>query len=265
MAIGLAMPLFVSTADVIGRMQLDENLAGIQGVVASGIEAAELHIERLIDGKLARQSLDVRFWLDADAFSGIQPGGRFRLEIPSGFIRKDTVPLIHWSEGWGVGAFTELVNLSDDEIEIDYNRGHLYVDASEFRDTYLRVQVDTGFEPGTRPTPTTDVLAFNELTSYQLGDKVVYNGLVWEVISAPTPGTLPTDLSKWQLSYVPMEQIPQELYEAIMSMVPVLFDQGQTTNRNAEAEKQYRRAEAHAMLLVQPFTRNRGFTFRALM
>ena len=62
----MSMPLFVDPQDVILRMQLSPDLTGIEDVVSSGIIAAQLHVERVIDGKLARQSQNCGFFIDAE-------------------------------------------------------------------------------------------------------------------------------------------------------------------------------------------------------
>ena len=93
------MPLFVDPQDVILRMQLSPDLTGIEDVVTSGIIAAQLHVERVIDGKLARQSQNCGFFIDAEAFSGIAPGGLYRLEVPSGLVRQDVPQVVTSSNG----------------------------------------------------------------------------------------------------------------------------------------------------------------------
>lgn len=225
MAPTLSMPLFVSPADVILRMQLSSELTGIDDVVSSGIIGAQLHIQRIISGKLERQSQDCVFFLDSEAFSGLQPGGVFRLEIPSGFIRRDT-PVVVASSGVAttdseVGPFAEFTAIDAGASKVLYEQGYVLV-SPLYKDCYIRVQCDTGFEPGTN----------------------------YDTSSPP--------------ALIPMEQIPVELYEAVMSLVPVVFNSGQTTNRSAEAESQYKTLSDHAALLLQGFMRTKGFTFRPI-
>ena len=79
----LSMPLYVSPSDVILRMQLNAALDGVIQVVSQAIMSAELMVQGLLDGNFIRQSQDCMFQLDSQAFSGIQPGGLFRVELPA--------------------------------------------------------------------------------------------------------------------------------------------------------------------------------------
>lgn len=275
----LSMPLFVSPEDVILRMQLGSELTGVNEVISSGIIGAQLHVQRIIDGKLSRQSQDCMFHVMSDAFSGIQSGGAFRLEVPSGFIRRDTpVVLTYSTEGTPFGTFEEI---DSDYVKVDYDRGYIllskdymlsYLDTETDApvESYVRVQCDTGFENGLTPWPITGLEQYDYLESYTVGDLVKYNDRAWRCIvtkSVASPPELaypPTDLMHWAIAYVPMEQIPVELYEAVMAMVPVIFDISQTTNRNSEAKNQYERAADHAALLLQPYVRTMGFSFRPM-
>lgn len=62
----------------------------------------------------------------------------------------------------------------------------------------------------------------------------------------------------------PAEAIPDWLEEAIISYVAVIFDTTQTTNRNPEAKDIYQRAGDHAMNVLSPYLRKRGFMFRPI-
>lgn len=230
----LAMPLFVSVADVIQRMQLNADLPGITDVVSQAIMGAELQIEALLDGQITRKTHDCMYYLDSDAFSGIQPGNMFKLEVPSCFIRRDTPPTISYSsvtsfEQYGVlsngfndsdGPFGNFTSVDMSFVKIDYDRGYVYMAANRHGNRYIRLQCDTGFEPGTNTNSSNTV--------------------------------------------IPMEQIPQALYEAILSYVPTIFDSSQTTNRNQEAQPQYEKAADHARMLLKNYVKMNGFSFRPL-
>lgn len=261
MATRLAMPLFVDPQDVILRMQLSPDLTGVEDVVSSGIMSAQLHVERVIDGKLSRQKQDCRFFIDSQAFSGIAPGGLYRLEVPSGLIRQDVVQTVSFSnEG---GPFTAHAAIDSGLMKFDYNRGYLYVDAATYGDSYIRIQCDTGFEDGTRPVPVDGLPLYTPGTNYVPGDVVAYNGKAFECIAAVT-GTAPPDAAYWKVAYVPQEPVPPAIYEAIMSLVPMVFNAQQTTNRSDEAKNQYVTLTDHANLLLQPYVRTQGFTFRSI-
>lgn len=254
----LNIPIFVTPSDVITRMQLDGTLDGIQEVVTSGIIGAQLHVERILGGSLHRKAQDCLFFLDGSAFSGLQPGGVFRLEIPAPFIRRDVSPTITTSDA-PFGSFTAIDSTL---VKVDYDRGYVLVDAS-YADTYVKVQCATGFEDGTTtPFPITGLTAYDNDQVYAVGDKVVFDGVAYVCIEATVAGQDPTDTVKWSPAYVPTEQIPVEVYESILALVPMVFNANQTTNRSNEAEKQYKTLTDHANSLLQPFLRTKGFSFR---
>lgn len=86
----LTMPMFVDPVDAVDRMQLDAGVTGVLAEVNKAIMRAELFVQALVDGSLIRQTLNSMYFTDSEAFSGMQPNGVFRLELPSGFIRRDT-------------------------------------------------------------------------------------------------------------------------------------------------------------------------------
>lgn len=262
----LSMPLFVRPADVILRMQLGSELSGLTEVLESGIIGAQLHLQRITGSKLQRRSHDCYYFLDKDAFSGIQPGGLFRLELPSGCVRLDTPVVLTASsvQTSQTGPFLTYTAMDPTLVRVDYDRGYVLVDAPTYANCYVRVQCDTGFEDGTRPWPVEGVSAYDPETPYTVGMKVVANESVWRCIAVYSPPVAPPDLTGWEPLYVEMEQIPIEFYEAIMGLVPMVFNASQVTNRNEEAEKQYTTNADHAALLLQPYVRTKGFSFRPL-
>jgi len=263
----LAMPLFVTPLDVILRMQLDKELSGIEDTVASGIVGAQLHVQRMIDSKLVRQSQDCMYQLFSDAFSGIQPGGAFRLEVPSGFIRRDTPVLITASDDismTGATPFGTFDAVDMTAVKIEYDRGYILIGSGDNTNCFVRVRCDTGFEDGTSPYPTTGISAYDPDVEFAVGDQVVFGGVVYTCKVAAGVGVDPTNISRWVKTYVPIEQLPEDLYEAIMAMVPVIFDSSQTTNRAKEALEQYKKANDHSNLLLSNYIRTKGFTFRPI-
>jgi len=258
------MPLFVDPQDVILRMQLSADLTGIIDVVSSGIMAAQLHVERVIDGKLARQSQNCGFFIDAESFSGIAPGGLYRLEVPSGLVRQDVPQVVTSSYGAINGPFSDsYAPLDTGLMKFDYNRGYLYVDAATYANHHVKLQCDTGYEDGTRPLPIAGLPSYAVGTTYQPGDVVEYNGAAYRCIATIT-GTAPPVAAYWAVAYVPQEPIPDAIYEAIMALVPMVFNAQQTTNRSEDAKSQYVTLTDHANLLLQPYARTQGFTFRSI-
>jgi hypothetical protein len=259
------MPLFVDPQDVILRMQLSSELTGIEDVVKSGIIAAQLHVERVIDGKLARQSQNCGFYIDAEAFSGIAPGGLYRLEVPSGLVRQDKPQIVTASDGMQQGPFSDSYTAMDTALmKFDYNRGYLYVDADTYGNHHVKIQCETGFEDGTTPLPVEGLPEWSATTQYAVGDKVAFEGIAYWCVVIPPLGSPPTTAAYWSKAFVPQEPIPDAIYEAIVALVPMVFNAQQTTNRSDEAKNQYQVLTDHANLLLQPYTRTQGFTFRSI-
>lgn len=202
----MAMPLFVKPEDVILRLQLDPNLAGISEVIASGIIGAQLHVQRIISGLLPRQVQDARYFIDSESFSGIAPNGTYRLEIPSGFIRPD-VPVLVTSSNPNANVFEALADADMSKIRIEAPRGYLHLDQDTFGDCHVRVQCETGFDVG--------------------------------------------------------EDIPTDVYEAIMSLVPMIFEAAPTQGGVTQKAMMRHQPTDPAFMLLQPYIRTKGFSFRA--
>jgi hypothetical protein len=262
MPLPLKMPLFVDPSEVITRMQLDPNLSGTLELVTSGIIGAQLHVERIVGGRLVRTTQDDIYFLDSQSFSGMTPGGVYRVELRSGFIREDE-PLI---VGFSTGRFGDYADIDASLQTVIYPRGYVLLDAGMYADSYVRVQATTGFEDGSRPWPVTeDIPVYSNDLTYAVGDKVVFESVVYEMIAQDQPPVgmkPPTDTAYWKKLYVPMEHLPDAVYEAILAMVPIVLSASQTTNRSPEAEAQYKMLTDHANLLLQPFIRTKGFSFR---
>jgi hypothetical protein len=275
MALKSTLPLFVSPESVIERMQLTANLEGMRDVVADAIQGAISQVEGLLGCTIVRKSQDCMYYLDGDAFSGIQPNGVFKLEVPSGLIRKDTPVVVSYSGSLGNdlgisiispdldGPFGDTILADPAYHRVNYDRGIILMDARRYRDRYVRVQCDTGYEPGTNPLPITGLPVYDPATTYNQGDKVAYNTVAYEAIVQST-GNLPTNVTYWKPSLIPMEMIPNELYEAIVSYVPSVFDAAQATNRNQQAQPLYKIAQDRAQVLLKGYIRMEGFMFRPI-
>jgi hypothetical protein len=210
--------LFLPVVKVITRMQLNEDLEGISEVLNSAIVGAQLHIESVLGTKLLARAHNCKYFLDSDAFSGLQPDGRYCLEVPSYFVRTDTPLLLTYGYKWN-STIEGVVDMTS--AEVDHEKGHIYVDAN-FGDKYVQIQCSTGFIPETRE----------------------------EAYGAET--------------ITPAEPLPDWLEESILSYVGVIMDVSQTTNRNADAASIYTRAGDHAMAVLAPNMRKRGFVFRKM-
>jgi hypothetical protein len=257
--VALTVPLLIDPNDVILRMQVNASLDGVLEVITSAIAGAQLAVQALIDGSLAFQARTNLFFLDSEAFSGLQPGGFFRLEIPSGFIRTDTPVVITFDDTWTLAN----AEVADPTLySIDYLRGYILMDAVTYADQYVQVACTTGFNASV-PTPafTGPATTYDPTVSYLAGAAVMAAGMTYVCI-APTTNNTPPNVLFWTPVQLGPEVIPSPVYEAIMSYVPTIFDASQTTNRNQEAQAQYKKAGDHAMMLLKPFMRLKGFSFR---
>ncbi len=230
--------LLVEVADVVTRMQIDQSLVGLAEVVQSAILAAQLQVATVLDTILSKQQVTATFYVDRDAFSGVHPGGMYRLELPTGLVRTD-VPLV-----LTVG---ELFNLSDQAppadtttYRVDLVRGIVYLQAAA------------------RLNPFT--VGAGNIASAQLdyyGDQ-----LVQVVYQSGFKGIVQDETQSPPVEITPAETIPDWLYEAILCFVPIIFDSSQVTNRNAEAATQAKRAADLGLAKLALYVRNKGMAFR---
>ena len=221
--------IFVLPATVVNRMQINAELEGVNDVVLSALVGSQLHVETVLESRLSLQSWDCKYYLDKYAFSSMQPGGVYTLEIPSNFIRKDTAFTITVGSTW---QMTDAVTIPATDYSINYERGLVYIVANtnnsmysvsngyptNYDNRYIEVQCTTGFKSG--------------------------------------------DAS--DLDTTPPETIPDWLQEAIIAYVGVIFDTSQTTNRDNQASNIYKKSGDHAMAILSPYLRKRGFVFRPI-
>lgn len=214
--------LFVTVTSVVNRMQINESLEGLTDVVNSALTGAHLHVASAMGSGLDLYTQDCKYYLDADAFSGIQAGGVYRLEVPAYFIRSDRPIVLTASENWKVlnGSV-----LSSALFEVQYEKGQILIDPT-LAGKYLRVQCTTGFD--------------------------------YDAVLIPANPTANPPVVEERGP----EAIPDWVHEAILSYVGVVMDVTQTTKRNAEAKDVYQRAAEHALVVLAPKLRKRGFCFR---
>lgn len=201
----MKMPLFVKPEDVMTRLQLDPELAGITDVITSGIIGAQLHVQRICSGLLPRQVQDARYFIDSMSFSSIAPNGTYRVEIPSGFVRMD-VPVMITASASGAGPFEDLTEVDMGLVRLEAPRGYLHLDGNTFGDCHVRVQCETGFDAD--------------------------------------------------------EEIPNDVYEAIMSLIPMIFESAPTTGGTTQKAMMRHQPTDPAFMLLQPYIRTKGFSFR---
>lgn len=201
----MASTLFITAAAVKQRMAINPDLAEVNPAVESAIRAAQLRIESEYDSKLDRMQNSDTFFLDSESFSGMRPGGVFRLQLKNAFVFIDSTHPFVVKKGSKWNDTSEVVPESD--YRLDKDRGILVVD-EEHKESFVTVEYTSGFVDASE---TLDWVA-----------------------------------------------------EAILGYAPVVFNFGQTTNRNDEAEKGYKASGDHALAVLARYRRNTGFTFRPL-
>lgn len=265
--------LYLTLQDVTDRLQTNSDLPSYTTVMTSAILGAQTQVESLLGSKLSLKTwTNVLFQLDSDAFSGIQPGGVFRLELPSGFVRNDpdNYPItINFGTTW---LLPDTAVADPTLYQVDYERGYILMDAITYCDAFVQVTFTSGFLPSSIPTPPVNNTPANwsSVVEYEPGngviwtDSQVYVCLVQNTNQPPFTG--PTfNSTDWALVVFGPEQLPNEIYEAIISMVPAIFDNSQVTNRNSEAESQARKNADRVLLLCRSFVRFKGFSIRAMI
>jgi len=242
-------------------MQLDPNLAGTLDVVKRAISSAQLQVESLLHSKLGLVQQDSQFFLDSQAFSGIQPGGYFRLELPSGFVDPTTL-VVTYGNSWLSNTY---VSADNTIYQLDAAKGYLLMDAPTYRDAYVRVQCTTGFAPNV-PTPAFAGLPspYDSTVQYVTGAVVTFQGTVFVAVQSSLGASL-TDQTNWTpVTYAPAA-LPQDLYEAVVALVPSVVISSQinsTDGASALGNANIDVARAHRLL--EPYIRLKGFSFRPL-
>lgn len=134
--------LLVSVDDLKARMAINADLLGIDGPLESAIRASQLRVASFFDSQLQKAVHTEVFFLDSDAFSGIQAAGLYRVMLGNAFISEDPAPVITFGSKW---------NDCNDEppatdLVIDSVRGLLALDADTFHDKYVKVVYTSGYE-----------------------------------------------------------------------------------------------------------------------
>lgn len=229
MGTSIASSIFVLPATITSRMQINSDLEGVNDVILSAIVGSQLHVETVLESRLSLQSWDCKYFLDQYAFSSMQPGGVYTLEIPSNFIRKDSAFTITVGSTW---QMNDAVVIPNTDYSVNYDRGMVYIAANSGSSLY---SVSNGY-PSSYDNRYIEIKC---TTGFKSGD--------------------PNDLDT-----TPPEVIPDWLQEAIIAYVGVIFDTSQTTNRDNQASAIYKKSGDHAMAILSPYLRKRGFVFRPI-
>jgi hypothetical protein len=273
------IPLFVDPEILIDRMQLDSGITGVLPEVQKALLRSQLYVESKLGGTLTRRTWDSMFYLDGEAFSGIQPNGLFRVELPTGCVRRDTPVTVRTSEqavvcnlpDWGrsvdfsEGAFGPLTEADPALYRLDYNRGYLMMDAKRYRNRYIQVVFESGFEPGTNPAPVVAQPEYDPAITYQKGDEVQYLGTAWVAQLKDLTGIAPDVTGTgWAIKTIPMEGLPGNINEAILTYAPTILDAQTSKDRAAERSEKFNLADNYIQELLDPYRRYLGFSFRAI-
>jgi hypothetical protein len=229
--------IFVHPKRVLTRLQVNPDLKGVDDVLLSAISGAQLHIASILDSRFEIRLWDVVYYLDSEAFSGIRPNGQYRMEIPSGFVRKDQPLVLGWDTDWRMPNERPVPTV---DYRVDYERGLLYIDAGQVSSLPVIVGYDWA----------------NSQSSQYCGYGERY------IHVKCTTGFKETDIDDFDDH--PKDPLPDWTEEAIISYVGVVLDVSQTANRQQTASALYKRAGDHAMSIIAPYNRRKGLTFRPL-
>lgn len=205
----LSMPLYIDPNDVIERMQLQGELQGVREVVISSIIGAQLHVESCIGSRLVPRKHNDLFYCDPLAFSSMQPGGVYRLEGKSGFIRKDSPVTINFGRDW---TMTDAQTAPGWSYTIEYERGYFLMDQRVFGGKHVQAVYTTGFLPNTSSPPlptvpspsyTATPTPYSPQVTYMPGSVVNVQTLLTGVVVqylclATTMGNPPPNSIYWQ-------------------------------------------------------------------
>lgn len=134
--------LLITVAESKARMAIAANLTEIDPGVESAIRASQIRIASEYGSELhKRTDNDDVFFLDVDSFSGMQPGGVFKLQLSNAFVDKTSLQLTYG------GSWDNCSNpMPDGAFQIDEVRGIVLVDAGSMKDLYVQVKYTSGFD-----------------------------------------------------------------------------------------------------------------------
>lgn len=135
--------LLVSLEKAAVRMQMNLQIGEVAAVLTSAIQGAQAQIEGVMMTSLGYQTHSRLYYLDVDAFSGIQPGGAFRLEAPSYFIRQSDSLTLTAGDGM---SLENAALIPETEYFVDYEKGQILLNSKYYKDKFVRLQCSTGFK-----------------------------------------------------------------------------------------------------------------------
>jgi hypothetical protein len=150
------MPLLITAQDLIDRMGLDSGVTGLVPEVEKAIVRAQVYVQEQLQSKIAKTDWTAYYHLDTDAFSGLQPGGVFRIELPSAFVLASPAITVQASvettDSEVAGIFGSFEAVASTYYKLDAKPGYLLVDPS-YGDRFLKITCTSGYQEGdTFPT-----------------------------------------------------------------------------------------------------------------
>jgi hypothetical protein len=141
------MRLLADLTTLKQRMVINPDLTGVDEPLKQAILAAQLRLQSFFDSELQEAEYEDMFFLDSEAFSGVTPGGLMKLYLTSGFVQATGFE-IYYGDTYNEAILPVDVLL----YRKDPLRGHIMIDANEYRDKFVRVKYKAGFPDIVAPT-----------------------------------------------------------------------------------------------------------------
>lgn len=132
--------LFIRLEDIKERMSINPELEGVDDSLESAIIAAQLRIEAFLDTNIDKKTNADTFYLDKDSYSGVQPGGLFRLYLRNGLVQDSPAFTLSYGSTWN--GIATAIPITD--YFVDAVRGICYVD-NKWGDFYLKAGYTSGY------------------------------------------------------------------------------------------------------------------------
>lgn len=131
--------LFITLESIKTRMGINLDL-DVDEALTSAIHAAQFRVEQFLDSKLAEQDHTSVFQLDSESYSGIQPGGLYRLYLASGLVAASPTPVLSYGSVWNIMDNT----IPSTDYRFDLIKGVCYVD-NKWSDYFVTITYTTGY------------------------------------------------------------------------------------------------------------------------
>jgi hypothetical protein len=139
--------LLVSVDEARARLQISQEIepTSLVGNIESAVSAAQHHVQSILETTFQDGTDSCVFFLDSESFSSVRPEGVFRLFLPTGLLKADSVTMLT-GDKWN----TCVTPVDPVNYEVDYEKGLVRVDES-LMDAYVKVAYAYGVTPATTP------------------------------------------------------------------------------------------------------------------